>query len=331
MTIRSFGQRKKRAFILIGDVGGTKTTLALFTPPPQRPRLILRKTYPSPVFSSLTLLIQNFLDYYPANITSACFGVAGRVKAGRSQLTNLDWQLSQTELAQVLKAKPVFLINDAAATAMAVPFLRGKALSVLNPGRPKRNLTAAVMTVGTGLGQAFLQKSRNQYQPLASEGGHSAFAPQTKEQAGLWEFLHKKYGHVSWERVLSGPGLIHIYQWLCSKKESIAPSKQYNKPIHISQAALAGNDPTAVNALRILSEMMGTVAADMALTLNCYGGVYIGGGIPPKIAPFVQDHFMTGFKADARAGDFLKTIPTRLILNPHASLWGAVRYLKQRT
>ncbi len=330
MAIRSFGQQNKRAFILIGDVGGTKTTLALFTPPPSRPRLILHKTYPSRVFSSLTLLIQNFLDYYPAHITSACFGVAGRVKGGHSQLTNLDWQLSQTELSQALKIKPVYLINDAAATAMAVPLLRGRALTVLNPGRPNRSHTAAVMTVGTGLGQAFLQMDGKKYLPLASEGGHSAFAPQTEEQMAFWKFLHDKQGYVSWENVLSGPGLVNIYQWLSSHQKRSQTGKVLKKPMDISQAALGGKDPIAPGALRVLGEMMGTVAADMALTLNCGGGVYIGGGIPPKIVYFVQDHFMTGFTAQGLAGDYLKTIPVRLILNPHAALWGGVQYLKQR-
>ncbi len=328
MAIRSFGQRKKRAFILVGDVGGSKTTLAFFTPPPSRPRLILRKTYPSRAFDGLTPLIQKFLDYHPANIISACFGVAGRVTAGRSQLTNLDWQLSQTALVRKLKVKQVYLINDAAATAMAVPFLRGRALAVLNPGRPNRSRTAAVMTVGTGLGQAFLQMVGKKYHPLASEGGHSAFAPQTSEQADLWTFLRRKQKYISWENVLSGPGLVNTYQWLSMQKKSLKKIKVLKKPIDISQAALA-KDPTAVTALRILSEMMGTVAANMALTLNCGGGVYIGGGIPPKIAPFVQKHFTTGFAAHGLAGDYLKTIPVRLILNPHAALWGAVQYLKQ--
>lgn len=328
MANSSFGQRKKRAFILIGDVGGTKTTLALFTPPPSRPRLILRKTFPSRAFDGITPLIQKFLDYYPAHITSACFGVAGRVKAGRSQLTNLGWKLSQTDLVRNLKIKPVYLINDAAATAMAVPFLRGRALAVLNPGRPNRLRTAAVMTVGTGLGQAFLQMDGKNYHPLASEGGHSAFSPQSKEQVGLWEFMHQKLGHVSWENILSGPGLASTYQWLSLQKQSSKKIKALKKPIDISQAALA-NDPTAVTALRIFAEMTGTVAANMALTLNCYGGVYIGGGIPPKIAPFVQKHFLTGFTAQGLTGDYLKTIPVRLILNPHAALWGAVQYLKQ--
>ena len=331
MAIRSFGQRKKRAFILVGDVGGTKTTLAFFTPPPGRPRLILRKTYPSRAFENLTPLIQNFLDYYPAHITSACFGVAGRVTAGRCQLTNLGWRLSQSELAQDLKIKPFRLINDAAATAMAVPFLRGRALAVLNPGRPNRSRTAAVMTVGTGLGQSFLQMDGKKYQPLASEGGHCAFAPQTREQADLWTFLHHKQNHVSWENVLSGLGLVSTYQWLSLKKKRSKKIKALKKPADIGQAALGGNDPIASKALRILAEIMGTVAANMALTLNCGGGVYIGGGIPPKIALFVQNHFMTGFTAQGLAGDYLKRIPARLILNPHAALWGAVRYLQQQT
>lgn len=329
MAIRSFGQRKKGALILVGDVGGTKTAVAFFTPPPSRPRLILRKTYPSRAYSDLVAIIKRFLDFYPANITSACFGVAGRVKAGRSQLTNLGWKLSQTDLARELKIKPVYLINDAAATAVAVPFLRGRALAVLNPGRPSRSHTAAVMTVGTGLGQAFLQMDGKKYQPLASEGSHSAFAPQTSEQADLWAFLRRKQNHVSWENVLGGTGLVKTYQWLTSQKKRSKKIKILKEPMDISQAALA-NDPTAVTALRIFSEMMGTVAASMALTLNCDGGIYIGGGIPPKIAPFVQDHFRTGFTAQGLAGDYLKTIPVRLILNPHAALWGAMRYLKQR-
>jgi len=330
MANGSFGQRKKRAFILIGDIGGTKTTLALFTPPPPgRPRLILRKTYPSRAFDGVVPLIQKFLDYYPAKIISACFGVAGRVTAGRSQLTNLDWRLSQSGLIRDLKIKPVYLINDAEATAMAVPYLRGRALAVLNPGRPNRSQAAAVMTVGTGLGQAFLQMDDTRLTPLASEGGHSAFAPQTGEHADLWSFLHRKQKYVSWESVLSGPGLVNIYQWLVLQKKNSKKMKALKKPTDISQAALA-NDPTAVTALRIFSEMIGTVGATMALSLNCGGGVYIGGGIPPKIASFVQHYFMTGFTARGPAGAFLKTIPVRLILNPHAALWGAVRFLLQR-
>ena len=330
MAIRSFGQRQKRAFILVGDVGGTKTTLAFITPPPGRPRLVLRKTYSSSAFDGLTPLILNFLDYYPAHITSACFGVAGRVTAGRCQLTNLDWHLSQSKLARDLKIKPVYLINDAAALAIAAPFLRGRALAILNPGRPNRSRTAAVMTVGTGMGQAFLQMSGKKVQPLASEGGHSAFAPQTHEQADLWAFLHRKQKQVSWEKVLSGSGLVSIYQWLSMQKKSSKKIKALKKPSDISQAALA-NDLTATTALRIFSEMMGTVAANMALTLNCGGGVYIGGGIPPKIAPFVQKHFATGFTAHGLAGEYLKTIPVRLILNPHAALFGAARCIWQVT
>jgi glucokinase len=316
--------------VLAGDIGGTKTNLGLFGMGKKRPVPKVIETYPSRQAPNLASIVEEFLGTHNVSIASACFGVAGPVKNGRCKTTNLPWDVSEKKLKNRFGFRQVRLINDLTATAYAVPLLTGRELFSLNRGRKSKRESLGLIAPGTGLGMALLVWRDGNYAPVPSEGGHSDFAPQNQTEIALWQYLHVRVGHVSVERVLSGPGLFIIYcwlkftgqesepAWLADKMNKDDPSKV------ISEAALVEKEPLCVKALDLFVSILGATAGNLALTGLTRGGIYLGGGIAPKVLPKLQENlFMTAFVNKGRFRPLLEDTPVRVILNDKAALLGA--------
>ena len=322
--------KKRENIVLAGDVGGTKTNVGLFVMGKKRPEPLVIESFASREAPHLETLVDRFLRSHPAPISSACFGIAGPVINGRCRTTNLPWVVSETILQRRFHWRHVRLLNDLAATALAVPLLRRSERVSLNKGDRQKKGTLALLSPGTGLGQAMLAYQDGEYVPLSSEGGHVSFSPTTEREIELWRYLRKKFGHVSVERVLSGPGLVHIYSWFRDSgrfKEPLwlkALMKEGDPAKAISESALRKKQALCVETLRFYVSMLGSAAGNLALTTMAVGGVYLGGGIPPKILPALQQgDFLKTFTAKGRFSDLLAGIPVHVILNEKAALLGA--------
>jgi glucokinase len=320
------------SLVLAGDIGGTKTNLGLFRRGKNRPVLKVTETYSSPGASSLEDIVKSFLTKYQVGVSKACFGIAGPVIGGRVKTTNLPWDVSESRMKRKLHLSHVSLINDLTATALAVPLLSSRELFSLNKVRARKEQNIAIMAPGTGLGTGFLVQWEGTFIPISSEGGHVDFAPNNKEEVELWRYLRKKYGHVSIERVISGPGLVNIYSWL-------KDSGRYREPLWlarkfetmepaaaISEVGLENGHPLCVEAMNVFVSVLGAVAGNLALTAMTTGGVYLGGGIPPKILPKLQEPlFIQAYKNKGRFKKIVERIPVRVILNDKTALLGAAQ------
>ncbi len=324
------GIHRDKPMFLAGDIGGTKTNLGLFSKGRNRPRLELIETFSSREEPNLENIIVRFMGRQDRPVRSACFGIAGPVVKGRSETTNLPWVISSDRIKKRFKWPRVRLINDLTATALAIPHLRGGELYPLNGIRKGRAQNLALIAPGTGLGQALLIFQRGRYIPIPSEGGHADFSPGSEEELDLWQYLHGRFGHVSIERVLSGTGLHNIYSWLKASgryKESPSLAKMIREtdpPKAITEAALAYKSAICVKALNLFISILGAVSGNLALTGMATGGVYLGGGIPPKILAAIKEGlFMKAFTDKGRFKGLLEKIPVRVILNEKAALLGA--------
>ncbi len=320
-------------FILVGDIGGTKTTLAIIDKEKGPNVFIEKKTFTSKNFNSLTSLLKEFLESIDFSISQASFGVAGPVIERRSILSNLRWNIEEEGLSKKLQI-PVRLINDLEATAQAVPYINQKDLYTIQSGIDTINETLAVIAPGTGLGEAFLHWNGENYQTYPSEGGHSDFAPIDPIQIDLLTYLQQQFGHVSYERVCSGPGLFNIYSFLKDTRKYKEPDWLKEKismgtdssPI-ISQVALEGTADIAIATLDLFVSILGSEAGNLALKVLAKGGVFIGGGIPPRIIPFLEKEiFINSFNNKGRLSGVISRIPIHIIQNPDTALIGAGYY-----
>lgn len=318
--------------ILGGDIGGTKTVLALFDDGAGELVALHEETYPSRSAASLEELATRFLDAAgrPA-LRAACFGVAGAVVDGRVKTTNLPWECDEPGLAAHLGVPRVRLLNDLEAAAHGVLVLPPGALHTLQPGSPPRGpATRALIAAGTGLGEAILAHDGARYHILASEGGHVNFGPRSELEARLWAFLQGEFGHVSYERVLSGPGLANVYRFLRRHRGLPEPDWLRQRiaggdlSAVIAQAALADEDPVCSEALTLLVSIYGAAAGNLALTALATGGLFVGGGIGPKIlARITQGPFLEAFRDKGPLRPLMERIPVHVILEPRAPLLGA--------
>jgi len=322
--------QKRDTVVLAGDIGGTKTSVGLFVMGKKRPEPLVVESFPSREAPHLENILDRFLEGHPASISSAYFGIAGPVINGRCKTTNLPWVVSEAGMKRRFHWLHVRLLNDLAAAALAIPLLRRSELVSLNKGMRQKQGNLALLSPGTGLGQAMLAFAEGKYVPLSSEGGHVSFSPTTEEEIELWRYLRKKFDHVSVERVLSGPGLVNIYSWLRDSGRFEEPPRlkelmmQGDPAKAISENALRKGEALCVESLRLYVSMLGSVAGNLALTGMALGGVYLGGGIPPKILPALkQGSFLKAFMAKGRFADFLARIPVRVILSEKAALLGA--------
>jgi len=318
--------------IMAGDIGGTKTNLGLFRLQVAGLKEIDTTTYSSQAAEGLEEMIAAMLARQSVSISAACFGVAGPVVAGAANLPNLDWSVSEKRLRRAFGWQQVQIINDLVATAIAAPHLDPSALTSLNQGEPKLDGNLAVIAPGTGLGLALMVFKRGRYQPVASEGGHADFAPNDEAEADLWRFCHQRFGHVSAERVLSGQGLVNIFEWLRASDTrepmpAVLQAMAAEDPAAvITRYALADEDALCREALQRFCRIFGAVAGNLALAGMATGGVYLGGGIPPKIIPALQaTEFMERFTAKGRFRDFMQAIPVQVICEDRAALFGAAQ------
>ncbi len=322
--------------ILAGDIGGTKTNLGFFDMQEGALRAREQQSFPSRDHVGLEAIVQKFMAGVRVQVTAACFGVAGPVVDGQSVTPNLPWIVSAENLARTLNLESVNLINDLEATAHGIPALKSEEMLTLNEGAIEQG-NAALVAAGTGLGVASLFWDGKRYAPSASEGGHMDFAPRNLLEIELLKYMMTKHSRVSIERVLSGPGLFNIYDFLRAsgygtESPEIAARFAENDPTSvISQAALAHQCKMCVKALDMFASIYGATAGNIALTLKAIGGVYIGGGIAPKIAEKLKDGtFIGAFMDKGRLSSLVATIPVRVILNDKTALLGAARVAAQQ-
>jgi glucokinase len=304
--------------ILVGDIGGTKSHLALF----EGETIVREEKFSSREASSLEAIARQFLG--GSGVTAICFAVAGPVVRGVCKATNLPWVLKERSLSKELGA-PTTLCNDLEAMAAGASMLTPeKGLLVLREGKVRRG-NRAVIAAGTGLGVAGLIRRRGKEVPLASEGGHADFAPQDERGAKLFHDLREKYGHVSYERVLSGPGLEHLY-WFLVEKENFPDELKTKEeiPRRIVNMATERRGTTCLEVVRWFAALYGAAAGNVALHFLATGGVFFGGGIAPVIAPFLDSgEFFRAFGAKGRFQAMLDEIPLYVITDPHVVLRGA--------
>lgn len=316
--------------ILAGDIGGTKTTLALCD---TQGTILVDTTYPSQQAPDLVEIIHQFrssLDILNVPIERACFGVAGPVQQGHAQPPNLSWAIDAGELAAELRLPSVRVINDLEATAYGINVLDPKDLLTLNSGQPDGVGNVAVIAAGTGLGEAGLVWNGKHHHPFACEGGHVDFAPGNRLQVRLLEYLMEKFDHVSWERVVSGPGIYNLYQFLVHQEIDEEPPWlaerlcQDDPASVITQAALVNQCPLCSYTLELFLALYGAAAGNLAMKFMATGGVFIGGGIAPRIFPYLETaNFMKAFRDKGRMSSLLDAIPIHVILNPKTALLGA--------
>jgi glucokinase len=319
------------ALVLAADVGGTKTDLAFFSIKNGEPALLREQRYPSKDWGSLVRMAQDFIknENRPERF---CISFAGPVRDGKAHGTNLHWDIDSEAISREMGIRPVFLINDLEANCYGLAALRPEDLLPVCPGKEYEKGNAAVISPGTGLGEGGLFWDGQAYRPFATEGGHSHFAPRTQLDWELFLFLEKKYGHVSWERVVSGPGICMIFTFLRDVKGWEAPDvlkKEMKTSDPAAAIAIAAKEgcPVCEETLRLFIRYLAEEAANLVVNLKATGGIYLGGGILPKIwNETYQAVFNEYFFAMGRMYPLVEATPVTLILNQKTALWGAGYY-----
>jgi glucokinase len=317
--------------ILAGDIGGTHTRLAFFDVADARLTLFSATVFPSHQYAGLDQIVAEFIERSNVRPDRACFGVAGPVRNGRVETSNLPWIVESERLANELDITKVFLINDLEAHAWGIADLDLKDAITLNQGKDIPG-NQAVIAAGTGLGEAGMYWDGTRHQVFASEGGHTDFAPRNELEIELFRHLSDKFGRVSYERILSGPGLVNVFnflrdtgrgappQWLSEQMQSSDPAAA------ISQAAMNGSCPLCEQAIDIFASVYAAEAGNLALKIMATGGVFLGGGIAPKIvSKLSQPSFMRAFVTKGRMQPLLESIPVKVITNDKVPLFGAAR------
>ena len=322
--------------LLAGDIGGTKSNLAVFSVEKCSIVPLTEMTYRSTDYPNLETIISEYLSQFDFKVTQASLGVAGPVVEDQASITNLSWSMTADALRDTFDLTRVHLLNDLVAMAAAVPRLEDKDLHTLNPGKPVHGGTIAVIAPGTGLGEAYLTWDGSRYFPYASEGGHSDFAPTNQLALKLHQYLLDRFGHVSCERVCSGNGIPNIYAFLRDEKYA-------EEPDWLAEQLAKAKDPTPIIAKAALDKkrscklcsltmdtfvsILGAESGNMALKVLSSGGVYLGGGIPPRILPYLDSGiFMQAFLHKGRLASVLSQMPVHVILNRKAALLGAAYY-----
>lgn len=306
--------------LLAGDVGGTKTLLQLVDVNPGGRTVVVEKRFESGRFETFDDLLDQFVMLrHDLPVDSACFAVAGPVFEGRAEITNLKWVIEASALVARFGIRRVTLINDFYAVALGVPLLTDGDLVTLNPGKRDRLAPIGIVGAGTGLGEAIVVHDGARWNVVPSEGGHADFAPQDEEQAKLFLALHRKLGHVSWERLLSGMGIVNIHNFVAGLDRPYAEKL----PAEIAAAADAG-DPAATKALALFVDIYGAEAGNMALRVLARGGVFLAGGVVTKnLARFTDGRFLQAFLRKGRFRAMLADMPVYAIVNANVGVIGA--------
>ena len=313
--------------LLAGDVGGTNTRLGLFAAADPRPLPIEIRTYATGDFPTLESMLATFLadaGVSPSSIEAAAFGVAGPVVHGSAALTNAAWQVDARAVADSLRLPAIRLLNDLLAMAHAIPVLAAAERRTLQEGEANPHGNVALIAPGTGLGEALLVNTGGVLVPSPSEGGHADFAARTTREVGLLAFLTEQFGRADYERVISGPGLVHLHRFVhrrpCAAVDRDAP----DAAARVSASALERRCPACVEALDLFVGVLGAEAGNMALRGVTTGGVFLGGGIPPKIIPALESRtFLDAFRAKGPMQGLVSAIPVHVIVHPDPGLLGA--------
>lgn len=318
--------------ILAGDIGGTNTRLAIF----EGDTILVEEKFSSKKFHSLEEIVRGFLEEQKKEVSNACFGVAGPVVNGRCQATNLPWVIDVANLRTVCGTPTVFLLNDLETKAYGIRKLKKEELFLLHEGNPTQKGNQAMIAAGTGLGEAGLFWDGKDHHPFACEGGHTDFAPRDALEIELLIYLQKKFKHVSYERVVSGPGIYVLYRFLIEtgKEHScieIEEAMKKNDPSFvISDWAINKKDPACLHAVHLFLSLYGAEAGNLALKFLSLGGMYIGGGIAPHFIDLMKGgSFISSFCNKGRFKTLLESIPIYVILNDDASLLGAAYFAER--
>lgn len=321
--------------VLVGDIGGTKTTLALAASDDPSD-VAEERTFASGRYRSLEDIIQEYFHGGTVSARRAVFGIAGPVYEGVAKTTNLPWTVAESVIEELFGFSSVTVINDLAAIARAVPLLRQNDVRVLYEGPTAVEGNIAVIAPGTGLGEAFLTFDGTEYYNHASEGGHSDFAPRTSRQDNLLRYLRREFEHVSYERVCSGPGISRIYEFLRDEEKITEPSRLAKKIASVKDATpviveAALSEPEAFQlcdeTLRLFSQILAAEAGNLALKVSAFGGIYIGGGIPRRIMPYLADaSFTEAIQRKGRMRHLLEQMAVKVIVNEKVNLIGAACY-----
>ena len=298
--------------LIAGDVGGTKTLLRCIEADGSASA---SQRFDSGAYATFDDLLREFLQSVPGPVQAACFAVAGPVIDSRAEITNLGWVMDRAELSRAFAIPRVSLINDFYAVALGVPVMAEGDLVSLQRGQRDANAPIGILGAGTGLGEAILTWHRGVYEVVPTEGGHADFAPQDEEQSRLFLYLHERYGHVSWERLVSGAGLVNIFTFL---------GGQESTPADVADRA-NGGDPRARRAAEIFVDIYGAEAGNMALRVLARGGVFLAGGVAAKnLSWFTDGRFVEAFSRKGRFRPFAETVPVDVIVNQEVGLTGAI-------
>ena len=319
--------------ILAGDIGGTNCRLAIFASERTGLRLLWRETYPSRERPGLVEILQSMRGETDLPIRAATFGIAGPVEKGRVQATNLHWSVESDAIARELGLSSIGLLNDLEASAIGLQELGPDDFATLQAGERDERGNRALVSAGTGLGEAGLFFDGVRHRAIPSEGGHATFAPTSELEVRLWRFLAARHGHVSWERVVSGPGLFAIYEFLRDVEHMAEPTwlaeriANADPSVEVSRAGLEGESELARRALLLFSRLYGAEASNVAVKFLARGGVFLGGGIPPKVLPVLASGaFLEGFLYKGRMQKLLERIPVKVVLHEDTALLGAARH-----
>lgn len=320
--------------VLVGDIGGTKTVLAIAEASTSAVRLTLEQRYASRNFASLEEVVAQFFADTGARCESASFAVAGPVHDDRSDITNLPWDLDARDLKRVLGLAAVRLLNDLEAVAWGIGALNSGDFEVLHPGDPNAIGNACVIAAGTGLGEAGMHWDGTRHRPFATEGGHTDFSPRDDRELALLRHLEKRFGHVSWERLVSGMGIANIYRFLLEWHDVVtsnplqAAMDTGDEAAAIAAAAADGSCTVCAEAMQLFMDLYGRETGNMALKHMAVGGVYLGGGIAPKNLDLLRrGPFLDAFFDKGRMSALLRRIPVKVILRQQTPLLGAARFL----
>lgn len=326
--------------ILVGDIGGTNARFAVMSALPggerktagDRFELLGEGRLRSERFLSLEDAISAFVEDCPAarDIERACFGIAGPIREGRCETTNLPWVIDSGEVAKRLGLRDAPLLNDLEAAAWGLDALGPNGLRTLHPGAEGVTGNRALLAPGTGLGEAAMFWDGDRHHAIATEGGHADFGPADEQQVDLWRFMARRHGHVSWERVTSGPGLISLYEFLLDQHGEKRPP-WFNEAVRLGHAAAAitsrAHDeryPLCRETVDLFFALLGAEAGNLALKTMAHGGVYIAGGIVPKLlTELMESPFLDAFIAKGRFRPLLESMPVRVVIDDRVALWGA--------
>jgi glucokinase len=322
--------------VLVGDIGGTKTGLAVAETIGDKVRIDHERRYPSRDYASLDALLRHYCDDTGAGCDLAALAIAGPVQDGRSRTTNLPWEVDAGTIRRGLGLTAVRLLNDLEAVAWGVHALGADEVAVIHPGDPDGVGNACVVAAGTGLGEAGMFWDGQRHHPFATEGGHTDFAPTDEREFALYRFLQRTYGHVSWERVACGTGIGNLHAFLLEWRGGACPAwlreemDSGDPSAAIARAAADARCPICAEAMELFARLYGREAGNMALKHLALGGIYLGGGVAPKNLDLLRaGGFVSAFLDKGRMTPLVERMPVRVILEQRTPLFGAARFMAQ--